>query len=107
LLLLLALKKLRLKDLQSARLILVLRSLALAGNNNSGWHMREPDGGVSFIDVLPTSSGGTIGIDLQISFVNRHIHLFLDIRCDTDRGERGMAPSVGVKRRDSNESMHA
>ena len=79
----------------------MLRALALAADNDTGWEMRYSDRRIRFINMLATGSTGTKSIDLQILIQDLNIDVIGELRENKNRAERSVATSIGIKRRDS------
>ncbi len=54
------------KDFEGAALVLVLAALGLAGDDESGGSMAEPDRGFATVDVLSAGSAGAKGLDVAL-----------------------------------------
>src|SRR3990170_3373827 len=73
-------------------LVLVLRSLVLALDDDVGRQVGDPDRAVGGVDVLPAGARRAIGIDAQVALVDLDVDILVDDRIDPDRGEAGVAP---------------
>ena len=62
--------------------IFVLAALVLAFNHDSGGKVRDPDGRISFVDVLPSRTTRTKGVDPKLCFINGDLVDFFDFRHD-------------------------
>src|SRR5438270_8458215 len=71
---LLALEKARPQHLHRDLPVLDLRALVLAGDHDPGRQVRDPDGRLGLVDVLPPGTAGAVGIDAQV------LGLDLDLR---------------------------
>ena len=90
--------------------VLVLRALALAGDDDRsspGGVIGDAHRAVGLVDVLAAGARGAVGVDAQILVLDLDLDLVVDHRIDPDRGEAGVAARVGVERRDAHQAMHA
>src|SRR4051812_31266257 len=59
-------EELRAQELHRRGLVLGLRALVLALDDDPGWDVGEAHGGVRLVDVLTTRAGGPIGVDSDV-----------------------------------------
>ena len=85
------------ENLHRHRLVLVLGALVLAGDDDSAREMREADGGVGLVHVLPARAARSVGVDAEILLPDVDLDVLLDVREDEDRGEGGVPARVGVE----------
>ena len=64
------------QDLHGAVLVLVLRTLVLALDNNAGGDVGDTDGRLGLVDVLAAGTAGTVGVDLQVGRVDLDVNFF-------------------------------
>ncbi len=70
--------------------------------------MRHSHSGARLVDVLSAGTGGVVGVNADILHINLDIIIVvLEHRGNVQRGEGGVAPGVGVKRRDAHQAVHA
>src|SRR4030042_1636381 len=67
--------------------------------------MRDPDGRVRHVHVLPSGAGGAVRVDSEIFLIYLDFSVLLDLRGDEDRGKRRVAPRVSGKRRDTDQAV--
>ena len=85
----------------------MLGTFHLTGDHDAGGQVGDPDGTVGPVDVLSAGAAGTIGIDLQIFFIDFDIEIFIEFRKSIGRSERGVAPGVAVERRNTDKPVDA
>ena len=68
--------------------------------------MRNADGGVRGVYVLPAFARGAVGIDTQILLVDIDLDRVIDFRIDGDGRKRRMSTLCRIERRDANEPMY-
>src|SRR5581483_1746650 len=107
LLLLLELVEAGLQDLHRHRLVLVLRALVLAGDDDPGGEMREAHGGVGLVDVLSAGTARPVRIDAEVLVADLDLDLLLDVGKHEDRRERRLPPGIRVERRDADQAVDA
>ena len=71
-----------------------------------GGKMGKPHGGIGLVDMLPAGAAGAVGIDAQIGFVDFDFDIVVHFRIDENRGERSMAPRIGVEGRYAHEPVN-
>ena len=76
--------------------VLVLRTVVLGGDHDSGRHVGDPDRAVGGVDVLTARARRTVGIDAQLGFVDLNVDVVVDFGIDPDAGEAGVAAGVAV-----------
>src|SRR5208282_2969206 len=76
------------------------------GHHDIGREMRESYGGVGLVDVLAARTRCAERVDSQICGIDYYLDRVVNRRKNKDRRERGMAPRVGVVRRDSHQPMN-
>ncbi|MPN35906.1 hypothetical protein SDC9_183409 [bioreactor metagenome] len=102
------LQKLRLEHTHRDRSVLRLRTLVLAGDDDARRNMRDADGTLCLVDMLPPRAGGTVGIDFQILFADLHLQIIIrHFRHHLNRRERCMPAPGRVKRGDAHEPVNA
>ena len=103
----LTLEKSRAQDLERRLLVLQLRALVLAGDDDSRGQMRDADRGLGLVHVLSTRAGGAIRVDLQILGPDLDFRFALHFRGRVDEREGRLTPLLEIERRDTNEPMRA
>ena len=86
--------------------VAVLRTLVLARHDDAGRQVRDADGRVGDVHVLPSGAAGPIGVDPQILVVDIHVDFVRQVRPDEDRGKRGVAARGLIERRDPDQPVH-
>jgi hypothetical protein len=94
------------QDLQGGGAILVLRSLVLALHDDLGRKVRDADGGVRLVHVLPAGAARAVGIDAQVLFLDLDFDVIVDLGEHRDAREGGVAPRLGVEGRDPHQAVH-
>ena len=87
--------------------ILVLRTLVLAGDHDPGGNVRDPDGAVGCVDVLPACPTSPIGVDPQIGFVDLDIDIVIHFGIDPHAGKARVSPGIRVIRADPDKPVDA
>ena len=77
------------------------------GHHDPCGNVRDPDGGVGCVHVLPACTRGPVGIDADLVGWNVDLDRVIDDRVDPDRRERGMPPRLAVEGRDPHKPVHA
>ncbi len=95
------------QDLVGGFPVLGLAALVLAGDDDPGWQVREPDRGIRLVDVLSPGPRRTIGVDPDIIRFEVDLRIVLDLRDHLDQREGGVPPVRGVERRDADEPVRA
>ena len=94
------LEQLRLQHLHRAGAVLDLAALVLAGDDDAGRKVRDPNGGVRCVDTLPARPAGPVDIDADVLVRDVYVVGLLDYWGDVDVGERRLPPRLVVERRD-------
>ena len=81
--------------------------MTLANDDDIGRNVGEPDRRLCLVDVLAAGAAGAHGVDAHVGLLDVDIDAVVDHRIDVDLGERGMAPRIGVERRDAHQAVHA
>ena len=87
------LNKLGFKHSHGNLTVLVLRTLYLAGNDDSCWNMRQTHCRGGLVNFLPAGAGGSVNVHFNILFTDLHIHVIINFRHNLQRGKRGVASS--------------
>ena len=85
----------------------MLRSLVLAGHDDAGREVSEPNGGIGDVDVLAARAARSIGVDPQVLVVDVDVDVLGQLGPDVHRREGGMAPGGLIERRNAHEPMNA
>jgi hypothetical protein len=85
----------------------VLGPLVLAGDDDPGRQVGDPNRRVGDVDVLAAGALGAIGVDPQVLGVDLRLLGLVEHRHGVEGGEGGVAAGLGVERRDAHEAMHA
>ena len=97
----------RLQHLHARRTVLVLRSLVLARDDDPGRQVRDPDGRVGDVDVLPAGAARSKGVDAQVLLVNLDVDVVRQLGPDVDRGERRVPARRLIERRNPHQPVDA
>ena len=97
----------RLQHLHRGGAVLVLASLILAGDDHAGGHVRDAHGGIGGVHVLAASTGGAIGIDLEIRFLDVDVDFIVHLRIDPHAGKAGVPPGRAVVGADAHQTVDA
>ena len=96
------------KDAHGIFPVLVLGAFGLAGDDDAGGQVGEPDGGGDLLDVLSTRAAGTEEVHLEVIGADFDLGLLLDGGGqDLHLGEGGVAEVVGVVGGQSDEAVNA
>ena len=96
----------RAQDLQRLRLVLVLRLLVLAGDDEAGRQVRDAHGGVGGVDALPARARRAVDVDAQV--LVRQIDLdVLGLGQHRDGDRRGVDAPLRLGRRHALHAVHA
>ena len=98
--------ELGLQHLPAIGLVLVLRTLGLAGHRDIGGNMRDAHGAFGLVDMLAARAAGTIDVNAHVFFRHLDIDGLVNHRIDGDAGERGVPPRCGIKRRNPHQPVH-
>ena len=85
----------------------VLRAFVLALHDDPRGDVSDPDRGIGGVDVLPSRTAGSIGIDSKIGLSDLDSFRNVGFRNHSDRGEGGLASRLCIKRRDPNDAMNS
>ena len=99
--------KFRFQHFERELAVAPLTALRLAGDDDAGRLVRDAHGGFDFVDVLPSFSAATKGVDLQIDRVNFDRRGIGDLRDNIDTGKGSVTAFVRIERRDAHQPMHA
>src|SRR3954453_2950543 len=102
-----ALEEARLEDLGRVLLVLGLRPLVLALDDDAGGHVGQAYGRIGLVDVLAASTLRAIGVDADLVPVELDLDVIVDFGKDLDEGERGLATLLGIEGADPDEAMDA
>src|SRR5690606_26040834 len=103
----LELPQLRLKLFHRRGAVLVLRAVALAGDDDAGGLVGDADRRLGPVDVLATRARRAVGVDAQVSRIDLDLEVVIDFRRYEHGGERGVAAVAGVERRLAHQPVHA
>ena len=92
-----------LEHLHRRRAVLVLRALLLAGDDDPGRLMRDPDRRVRLVHMLPSGARRAEGVDPEIPVVDLDLDILVHLGIDKDRGEGGVSARLRIEGRDANE----
>src|SRR3546814_9726902 len=70
-------------------LVLVLRSLVLASDDDSSRNVGDAHRRIGRIDMLPARTGSAIGVDLQVAFVDFNINIVVNHGINPDARKAG------------------
>ena len=88
-------------------LVLELRALVLALDNDVRGQVGDAHGGVRLVHVLAPGARGAVGIDAQLLLVDDDIDVLFHLGIDVDRGKGRVPALVRVKGRDAHQAVHA
>src|SRR5712691_7194607 len=97
----------RAKYLHRGLLVLELRTLVLARDDDSGRQMSDADCRLGLVDVLPARAGRAVRVDPQVLRADIDFGLALNLGGGVDKRERRLAPLLEVEGRDADEPMCA
>jgi len=83
------------KDLAGALLVLELRTLVLAGDDDAGRKVRDSDSRVGRVDALTALAGRTVDVDTQVTFVDLDLLDLFGLRVDQNAGSRSVNAPLG------------
>src|SRR5690606_8834251 len=95
------------EHLHRGRAVLVLAALRRALHDDPGRDVRDADGRLRLVDVLPALAAGAHGVDLEVLLLDLDLDVVVDIRHDVDGREGGVAPRVGIEGADADEAVDA
>ncbi len=99
--LLLEVPQLGLEHAHRRGLVLVLRALDLARDDDAGRQVAQAHRRVGLVDVLTAGAARAEGVDLEVGLVDLDVDLVLaEVGQRHHAGEAGLAARVGVERRD-------
>src|SRR5690242_12974414 len=93
----------RAEDLHGRGTVLVLRPFILALGHDSCGKMGDANGGVGGVDVLSAAASGSVGIDLQLLFLNVDGNVIVNFRDHENAGEGSVALLIGIEGRQPDE----
>src|ERR1035437_1177565 len=96
-----------LEDVQRRGLVLDLRALVLADDDDATWDVREPHGGVRRIHALAALAGGTVNVGADFVLRDLDLNFIGDFGDDIHGAEGGVAALVRIERADAHEPVHA
>ena len=79
----------------------------MRGDDDARGHVRDADGGLDLVDVLPALAAGAEGVGLQIDRVDDDVARLLNLGDDVHAGEARVPAAVRVEGRDAHEPMDA
>src|SRR5262249_19905690 len=89
------------------RLVLGLRALVLALDDDAGGDVGDPHRRVGLVDVLTAGAGGAVGVDAQVGVVDLDLDAVVDERTDVELGEAGVATGGGAEGTDPHQPVDA
>ena len=96
------------QDLHRRLAVLVLRPLVLALRHDARRDVREADGRIGLVDVLPAGALGSERLDAQLVVGDlADLGVVLDLRQRLDERERRVAPLLRVEGADAHEPVDA
>ena len=95
------------KVLERHLLVLELAALVLAGDDDTRREVRDTDGGLRLVDLLPACARGAVDVDADVLVADLHFAVVIHFGHDLDGGKGGLAALVGIEGRDAHETMHA
>ena len=96
LLLLLDLIQTRPEHTEGLFLVLQLGTLILAGDDDPGRTVRDPDRAGGLVDMLSAGTAGTIGVDIAVIRVEMDFHV-IHLGHDGHGSRGGMDPAAGLR----------
>src|SRR5215212_809072 len=91
----LAFQEAGLEDPHRLLLVLELALLVLAGHDQAGWLVRDPDRGVSRVHALASGTAGAVHVDLEVPRVDLDLHI-LGLGQDGHRRRRGVYAALAL-----------
>src|SRR5262249_42826106 len=67
----------------------------------------DADRALGLVDVLAAGARRPISVDAQVLVLDVDLDVVVDHRVDPDAGEAGVAPGLGIKRRNPHQTVHA
>src|SRR4051794_434245 len=102
-----ALEQLGLEHHHRRGLVLQLAALVLAGDDDAGGQVRQPDRGVGGVHALAAGPRGAVDVDAQVLLVDVDVVAGLHDRGHLDAGERRLPAPLVVERRDPHQPVRA
>src|SRR3954452_17677938 len=93
------------QDTQGLLLVLQLRLLVLAADDDAGRQVRDADGGVRRVDALPAGPGRPEDVDAQVVRVDLDLDV-LHLGQHENAGRAGVDPALGLRHRDPLDAVH-
>ena len=87
-------------------LVLQLGLLVLHGHHDAGGQVGDPYRGVSGVHRLPSRTGGTVDIDLEIVLGDLDLLGLVHLRQHQHPGGRGVDTALGLRLRDALNAVH-
>ena len=87
--------------------VAMLRTVALALNDDVRGNVGDAHRGVSLVDVLAAGAAGTVGVDPKVGGVDRNFDGVIHFRVDGHAGEGSMAARIGIERRLADQAVDA
>ena len=95
------------QNLHGRGAVAVLRAFVLALHDDAGRQMRQPNGRVGLVDVLPPGAAGAVGVHTQVLGADFHLDRLVDVGIDEQRGERRVSARITVERRNAHQPVDA
>jgi anaerobic selenocysteine-containing dehydrogenase len=95
------------EHLHRGSFVLVLAAVVLALYDDAGGFMRDPNGRLGFVDVLPAGPRSAVGVDADIFVLDDDIDVVVDFGGDHDGSKGGVPFGVGVERADAYQAVDA
>src|SRR5437667_5791698 len=93
------------QDLERLRLVLVLRLLVLAGDDEPGRQVRHAHGGVGRVDALPARARGAVHVDAEVLVGQLHLDI-LGLGQHRDGHRRGVDAPLRLGHRHALHAVH-
>ena len=99
--------ELSLQHFHSVVAVLELAALGLAVDHDAGGLVDQTDSGRGLIDVLAAGTRGAVHLHLDILGADVHLNGVVQLGHNLQRSKAGLAAGVGVKGRDTHQTVHA